>query len=176
MYRFEGKLHAFRRTQDGVVVSYLVHPSDVSTELATAALGTRYMVAVAEIGDDEKPIELVQSGDVVACGPDENTNGKREGLDSAPAKRKFEELAPSQRCALRCQDASFQQYVAHKFAGILLPVQGNPDACAERVRNKLGILSRSQLDTDWNAQRLWDDLESDYQSWLTDARYSGSKR
>ena len=46
---FEAKLLGFRRTQDGVVVSYVVHPSDVSAELAIAPLGTRYMVAVAEI-------------------------------------------------------------------------------------------------------------------------------
>lgn len=170
---FEAKKHSYRQTQDGIVVSFVIHPNEMPQHLALAPLGTRFGVAVSEITENE---ELVQSGDVVACGPDENANGKREGLDSAPAKRKFHQMLFSQRCALRCQDASFQQYVAHKFAGILLPVQGDPDACAERVRNKLGILSRSQLDTDWNAQRLWDDLESDYQSWLTDARYSGSKR
>lgn len=51
----EVKLHALRRTQDGTVVSFLVHPNDTPQCLALDPLGTRYMLAVAQIGDDERP-------------------------------------------------------------------------------------------------------------------------
>jgi len=51
----EAKKHAYRQTQDGVVVSFVLHPNEVPEGLATAALGTRYMLAVVEIGDDEQP-------------------------------------------------------------------------------------------------------------------------
>ncbi len=55
--KFEARKHAIRQTQDGWVVSFVVHPSDVSAELAVAPLGTRYMIAFAQIGDDEQPVE-----------------------------------------------------------------------------------------------------------------------
>jgi hypothetical protein len=53
----EAKKHAYRQTQDGVVVSFVLHPQEVPGGLATAPLGTRYMLALAEIGDDEQPVE-----------------------------------------------------------------------------------------------------------------------
>src|SRR3990167_6715521 len=53
----EAKKHAYRQTQDGVVVSFVLHPQEVPAGLATAPLGTRYMLALAEIGNDEQPIE-----------------------------------------------------------------------------------------------------------------------
>ncbi len=52
----EVKLHGFRRTADGVVVSFVVHPAEVPNALALDPLGTRYMLALAAIGDDETPI------------------------------------------------------------------------------------------------------------------------
>lgn len=58
--RCEAKLHAFRRTQDGVVVSFVVHPAEVPPVLALDPLGTRYMLAFAAIGDDEQPLPASQ--------------------------------------------------------------------------------------------------------------------
>lgn len=52
----EAKLHGFRRTQDGVVVSFVLHPQEVPQALALDPLGTRYMLAFAAIGDDEQPV------------------------------------------------------------------------------------------------------------------------
>jgi hypothetical protein len=52
----EAKLHGFRRTADGVVVSFVLHPAEVPSMLALDPLGTRYMLAVAVIGDDEQPV------------------------------------------------------------------------------------------------------------------------
>ena len=52
---FEAKRYAFRQSKDGIIVSFVVHPNDLTPELASAPLGTRYVVALAEIGDDEQP-------------------------------------------------------------------------------------------------------------------------
>ena len=52
----EAKLHGFRKTQDGIVVSFVLHPQDWPQALALDPLGTRYMLAVAQIGDDEQPV------------------------------------------------------------------------------------------------------------------------
>lgn len=52
----EAKLHGFRRTADGVVVSFTIHPQEIPQALALDPLGTRYMLAFAQIGDDEQPV------------------------------------------------------------------------------------------------------------------------
>jgi uncharacterized OB-fold protein len=53
----EAKKHAYRQTQDGVVVSFVLHPQDMPEGLATAPLGTRYVLAFVELNDDETPKE-----------------------------------------------------------------------------------------------------------------------
>ena len=52
----EAKKHAYRQTQDGVVVSFVLHPHEVPDGLATAPLGSRYVLALVQIGDDEQPV------------------------------------------------------------------------------------------------------------------------
>ena len=53
---FEAKKYAYRQSKDGMILSFVLHPNDVPKDMAISSIGTRYMVAVAEIGDDEKPI------------------------------------------------------------------------------------------------------------------------
>lgn len=47
---------AYRQTKDGLVVSFVIHPNDMPDALAVAPLGTRYMLVVSQIGDDEQPV------------------------------------------------------------------------------------------------------------------------
>jgi hypothetical protein len=53
----EARKIAYRQSKDGFVVSFAIHPNDVPDGLAVAGIGTRYMLALVEIGDDEKPVE-----------------------------------------------------------------------------------------------------------------------
>lgn len=157
---FEGKLHAFRRTQDGVVISYVVHPNDVSAEMATASLGTRYMIAFSEIGDNEK--ELVPDG------PNSSVPGspiaKAEVRDKP--SRKFAEMPLSQQAALRCNDKQFQECF---FAADAI-------GAAHKVRFVCNVKSRSELDNpDCIGRVMWEKMEADYQAYLTDKRYGGPR-
>lgn len=54
----EARKIAFRQTKDGVVISFVLHPDEVPNSLATAALGTRYVLALVELNDDETPKEV----------------------------------------------------------------------------------------------------------------------
>lgn len=48
---------AYRQSaKDGLVITFAVHPNDMPSGLASAPIGTRFMAALVEIGDDEKPI------------------------------------------------------------------------------------------------------------------------
>jgi hypothetical protein len=52
----EAKFYAFRKTKDGTIVSFVLHPQDVPDGLATAEIGARFVLALVEIGEDEKPL------------------------------------------------------------------------------------------------------------------------
>lgn len=183
-HHFEAKLYAFRRAKDGVVVSYVVHPNDVSPELATASLGTRYMVAVAEIGDDEKPREPDSEPDLTAhrdslekqvlpvgAQPDGSYVERKSNAGAArtsptPNKRKFEELPATQQAGIRCADPEFQA-----FAGCKTEAEA-----AQWVCKKCSIASRSELTRNQLAAYAWSVIEGSFQSHLTDLRYGSEAR
>lgn len=52
----EAKLYAFRKTKDGTVVSFVLHPTEMPDGLAIAEIGARFVLAMVEVGDDEKPV------------------------------------------------------------------------------------------------------------------------
>ncbi len=166
---FEAKKHAYRQTQDGIVVSFVIHPNDLDAGFAVAPLGTRYMVGFAEIGDDGKPLETA------SLTPERpiRVSPEVENAGSIPApspkeKRPFASLPLSQQAAIRCGDSKFQEYVASET---------NEEAAAY-VRKYCAVKSRSELDipsNDWPRSH-WQSLETNFQSWLTDQRYAEARR
>lgn len=148
---FEAKLHAFRRTQEGVVVSYVVHPNDVSAALATAALGTRYMIGFSEIGDDGKPIEP-----------------PKPAPKPAPAKerQRFADLPLSQQAALRCNDMKFR-----KWLGVATEIDA-----ARKVRVQCEVQTRAEFDKDGEAATRWHLLEAAFQAYRTTQQYAEQVR
>lgn len=139
---FEAKKHAYRQTQDGVVVSFVVHPHELDAGFAVAPLGTRYMVAFAQIGDDEQPVA-------------EKKPEQKERL-------KFDEMPLSQQCALVCRDLGFQAWLQKKHQGDFNAlVQKNHGVvnveawAANIIRATCVVASRSELDTDPKAAALW---------------------
>lgn len=55
----EAVKYAYRQNKNGIVVSFLLHPSEFSSELAIAPIGTRVLLAVAEIVDEsQSPLDV----------------------------------------------------------------------------------------------------------------------
>lgn len=76
---------AYRQSaKEGFLLTLSLHPDDVPQELAAAPIGTRYMAALVQIGDDEKP---------------------------AKRKRNWEELPPASQAGIRCGEEAFQKYL-----------------------------------------------------------------
>lgn len=168
-YNFEAKLHGFRRTQDGVVISYVCHPDDVSAEMAVASLGTRYMVAASEIGEDEKPKDLARIGVEYRQSPEQPA--KPNADRAKPQVRVFSELPMSQQAALRCNDLEFQLFAS------LQPGAAEKGDIVSFVRSYCGIRSRSELDLQQEdgsspERRLWEGLETKFQAWRTDRQFA----
>lgn len=158
----EAKKHAYRQTQDGIVISFVLHPNDVTSALATAPLGTRYACAFVEIGDDELPVDREE---VV---PD--TKRERHALPAqdknraGDGKRSWHELSPAQQAGIRCSEASFQAFLREEGDATC----DNADRAATYVRFVCGVDSRSDLNAAGSVARLkWRDMEAKFQAWLT---------
>ena len=52
----EVKKAFLRQNKDGYTLGFILHPSDLPGALMRAPVGTRYQVALVEIGDDEQPV------------------------------------------------------------------------------------------------------------------------
>lgn len=157
---FEAKKHAYRQTQDGIVVSFVMHPNDIDAAFAVAPLGTRYMVAFAEIGDDEKALEtpsLTPERPHVIAG-----NAGSIPASSPKDRRPFTSLPLVQQAAIRCQDHEFQAFMACPSL----------EDATKKVRLFCGVTSRSELMPHSKAGKEWLRLEAEYQAYLTTRRYA----
>ena len=162
---FEGVKHAYRQTKDGVVISFVVHPHDVPKGLADAPLGSRYIVALVQVGDDE---QAVQTKEVVP-----NPHSK-PAIDARPlpaepdrhsagAKRMdWRELQPAAQAALRCDQPAFQAFLReeHNYSHV-----SDADSAANAVRHICVVKSRSEFSTDHRKRVLWKQLDDQFQAW-----------
>lgn len=120
----EVKKHSYRQTKDGIVISFVMHPNDVSPELAASALGTRYMAALVEIGDDEQPVEK--------------------------PKRAWADLGVGEQAGIRCSEQAFRNYLREAMK-LPNPLQ-DADECAYALRSMFGVRSRKDIPRErWNA-------------------------
>ena len=147
----EAKKHAYRQTQDGVVVSFVLHPSEIPDGLAIAPLGTRYMIALVEIGDDEQP----KAGS--SKGRTSDFESENEGLNPSPAA-KWSTLTPAQQAGILCNDPAFEKFMSevHNFTHADVPLM---------VRQHCNVDSRKDILPDSYAGRRWRELVSDYRAW-----------
>lgn len=167
----EAKLHGFRRTQDGVVVSFTIHPQEVPQALALDPLGTRYVLALAQIGDDEQP---VSPAGPLNPEPKERTTSTADGSGpqtkpSMPAgehkeRRPWETLSPQQQAGILCADKGFQKWVSLRY----LPAHGeecDAEDAAEWLRIELGIVSRKCLADQPAAIRRFNQIRAEFLEW-----------
>lgn len=78
--------HSFRQTQQGVVVSYLVDPTEMPDKLATDPLGTMYGAVLVEVDENDEAVE-------------------------EKPKPKFHELKRSQQAGILCADPNFREWI-----------------------------------------------------------------
>lgn len=50
---FECKVYSFRKTKDGTVIAFVVHPNDVSDKLSALDIGDRLLIAAVPLADEE---------------------------------------------------------------------------------------------------------------------------
>ena len=118
-FHVEAKKIAYRQSKDGLVISFVVHPSDMPDALAVAPLGQRYMLALAAIGDDEKPVATTlryEGGFGPPCPwlPDRDTKVPTTLSASERGKQRYAAASDMEKARLRsvllAKDARFQAW------------------------------------------------------------------
>lgn len=178
----EAKKHAYRQTQDGVVVSFVLHPHEVPDGLATASLGTRYMLALVEIGDNEEPKASQQQGRPTGStradyqpGP---TTGKETEASASRTSQSWHEMKLSQQAGVLCNDPVFQKFLHegvrldHGKRAWSRPVSNTDDA-AEAVRYLCAVNSRADLDKGNVSGDRWREIVSLYRAWVREPEIVG---
>lgn len=131
----EARKWSYRQTKEGVVISFLLHPNDLPDGLALAPLGTRFMLAVCEIDDQEQPAK-----------PKEKT------------PKTFHEMSPAQQAGMLCADEVFMKFM--RETGNV-----KSENIADTVRALCGVASRSDIKPGTESARRWASIVSDYRAW-----------
>lgn len=141
-FHFEARKYALRQAKDGVVVSFVVHPSDVVPELLSAPIGEHYVVALAPY---EKAAEQAEQQ---PASPPPSPEKVKE-------RKPFHTLPRSQQAAILIQDERFRRW----WDGGDDPL---PDAVDAAIKARLGIISKRNLDQPGPTAFAWDELVARY--------------
>ena len=161
---FEAKKWGYRQTQEGIVISFLCHPNDVSPEIACAPLGTHYMVAFAKIGDDGQPEVITPKA------AERKQEAKKE-------KRAWDQLTPTEQAGIRCKEELFQEWASLTYGPARVAQPLTAEECtAWHIHIICEIGSRRELNADPVAARRWKIMDEAYQAWFTERKYGESRR
>lgn len=157
--QFEAKKHGYRQTQDGIVVSFVVHPNDVSADLAVAPLGTHYVVVVAPYTEQSPPSSTGSEHRV----PDPKVGGSSPSADATPHEKRPKTRA--EMAGILCNDARFQRWILAQFDERPSADAKKEDlaaASADHVRTLCRVTSRAEFERNDMAASRWDSLHARY--------------
>ena len=160
----EAKKHALRQTQDGIVVAFVLHPNDVPPALQLAPLGTRYMLAFVEVGDDETPVERKEAKQKVALPAQAPAPGP-PSVRAQRVPREWHELAPAMQAGIRCNEPAFVKFLQEKGDDAAASIQ-TTDQAAEWVRTKCGVKTRADILPNTPGAAIWHSIDSHFQAWM----------
>jgi hypothetical protein len=136
--RTELKKCGLRQSKDGVIISFVLHPSDVTNLLVQAPIGTVYLAALVE----------------------QNPQAVRE-------EPKIDHRL-SKQAAICCEDPRFHKFLQEEYPHLAVVDPNDPEnhQAPDVVREICGVDSRSEFDTDPRAANAWQYLHGRYLAWL----------
>jgi hypothetical protein len=153
----EAKKDALSQRQSGDWrVSFTVQGIDMDTRLTQAPMGTRYVMVLVEIGENEEP---AQQEVPAASRQDSPPISHPDG--AARQKMDWRELQPAAQAGIRCADPVFIAYLKEQQPNAW---RAHQDA-ASLVRWICGVKSRSELGTNHLARVMWKTLDDQFQAW-----------
>lgn len=154
------KLCAFRKTRDGVVASFVIHPNEVPEKLQTDPIGTSYVMVLVEVDDATgQPKEVM---------PNEQSQHKRPDTSPRPlpdkpaggAKKGWDDMSPAQQAGILCNDPAFRKFMTEgtNYADDMPTVK-------ELVCIYCDVTSRREILPSTHAEEQWDDIVDRYRTW-----------
>lgn len=176
------KLCAFRKTRDGVVASFVIHPNEVPDKLQTDPIGTSYVMALVEVDDATGQPKEVMPADTKSPDtsprplPKATHRDWRTGTDveakAGGAKKGWDELSPAQQAGIWCADPLFQAFLCSTYTAELWR-ENREDRAADLVRELCGVKSRADIAPGTSAWLKWRDLASHYRTWQREPEVIG---
>lgn len=145
--------YALRQTKDGIVVSFVVHPNDIPAALQVSHIGSRWMAALVQIGDDEQPVKEVSA---------EAAQPRQESTSKPTGKRDWRDLQPAQQAGIRANEASFAAFLRETRPDDWHECGDDPAEC---IRLVCGVNSRAMIGVNQRARVIWHQLDSAYAAW-----------
>ena len=122
--QFECVKMGLRQSKDGYVLSLAVHPSDIPDDLVRDYVGSRYMVVMVKLGDDEQPIPRKQNNYVQIAGLLCRDSDFQEYVSDALG------------IMADCEDHAADWLCEHLGIGSRSDLPNNPTACEELLKIK----------------------------------------
>ena len=132
---FEAVKVSMSQDKNGTNLRLCIHPDDVPQELHQHWVGSRYMVAMVKLNDEDKP-ELSE--------------------DQVKKQRLFKSAV------MVCKENTFWDYLADTNPFSLDIKINSEDSCADELRKRIGIDSRSELKTNEVALKKFESILLDY--------------
>jgi len=140
---FEAVKTSMSQSKQGTILRVAIHPNDVPPSLHTDWVGSRYMVAMVKLDDQDQP-------------------------EVSDEQREVEKLIAS--AGMLCRNPAFSDflhdrgymddnsYIAVTYEGIEAPT-------VNALREELGITSRSELKTNSQAREKFKSLSEEFVRW-----------
>ncbi len=132
-YKFEAVKVKLLQNKEGIMLSLVIHPNEVPQDLVRDWVGSRYMVAMAKLDDDDQP--------VIPKSVDEGKKARTSAV-------------------MLCKDEKFWTFVGMKVPS-MAPVW-NEEECAEGLKVILEIDSRSVIAKDKDVCRRFIELRNEF--------------
>jgi hypothetical protein len=136
--KFEAVKVSMSQDKNGTNLRLCIHPDDVPQELHQHWVGSRYMVAMVKLTDEDEP-ELSE--------------------DQIRKQRLFKSAI------MVCKEKSFWSYLDENSHFGLETSINSEEGCAKQLRDRLGISSRSELKTNNDALNKFENMLMDYRDY-----------
>ena len=135
---FEGVKVSMSQDKNGIILRLSVHPNDCPKELHTDWVGTRYVVAMVRLNDQDEPETRLET-------------------------QRIERLISS--AGLLCRNEEFAEFLANIGLVEHIDINNIEKTCANALREHCGIRSRSEFRENVPAREKFEQLREEFRLW-----------
>lgn len=136
---FEAIKVSMNQNKEGMALRLSIHPNDCPQELLSDWVGTRYMVAMVRLTDDDRP-------------------------DMREEQREIERMITS--AGMLCRNEDFYQFMFERSLCDFATEQEEMEKeCVEGLKKVCGIKSRADLRSDVSARKMFEYVREEFKQW-----------